>query len=90
MSSVKMCRSADCESQLVGEVRIRSVSSFILVLLQSIKHRCHAGKSEYTVDCLGLILCYFSERFFNGLKFSIMLKMSCKEGFNIPEGERNK
>lgn len=86
----KMCRSGDCESQLVGEVRIESMSSFILVLPQSTKHRCHAGKWDYTVGCLGLLLCDLSEEFFNGLKFSIMLKMSCKEAFNVPERERNK
>lgn len=42
------------------------------------------------MDCLGLILCDFSEEFFNGLEFSIMLKMSCEEGFNVPEREINK
>lgn len=45
------------------------------------------------MDCLGLILCDVSEEFFNGPKFSIMLKMSCKKGFNgfnVPEREINK
>lgn len=42
------------------------------------------------MDSLGLILCDVSEEFFNGPKFSIMLKMSCKKGFNVPEREINK
>lgn len=39
------------------------------------------------MNCLGLILCDFFQEVFDGLKFSIMLKMSCKEGFNVPQRE---
>lgn len=47
------------------------------------KVRIHCG-------LLALLLCDFFEEFFNGLKFSIVLKMSGKEGFNVPERERNR
>lgn len=85
----KICRSAECESQLVGGVWIKSGSSLFLILVQSTRAGCHAEKWEYTAGCLGLIS-HDSLGIFNGLKFFIMLKMACEEGCNITEREINK